>query len=154
MLYKNSFSLGKALICLLEFYLFVSGCVRSPLLLGLFSTCSEWGLIFAAVLRLLNVVVSLVVKHALQSTRASAVVARELGSTSSIVVAEIHGQRIPCGGFHVEDSMDRGAWQAIGHGVTKSQTGLSDFHFHIHIYTSSLLLVLLPHAHPPPNFKK
>ena len=105
MLHKNSFSLGKALICLLEFYLFVSGCVRSPLLLGLFSTCSKWGLIFAAVLRLLNVVVSLVVKHALQSTRASAVVARELGSTSSIVVAEIHGQRIPCGGFHGQRSL-------------------------------------------------
>ena len=26
-------------------------------------------------------------------------------------------------------SMDRGAWQATVHGVAKSQTGLSDFHF-------------------------
>ena len=26
--------------------------------------------------------------------------------------------------------MDGGAWQAIGHRVSKSQTGLSDFHFH------------------------
>ena len=25
--------------------------------------------------------------------------------------------------------MDRGAWRAIVHGVTKSQTQLSDFHF-------------------------
>ena len=26
--------------------------------------------------------------------------------------------------------MDRGAWQATVHGITKSQTQLSDFHFH------------------------
>ena len=30
----------------------------------------------------------------------------------------------------LENSMDRGAWQATVHGVAKSQTGLSDFHFH------------------------
>ena len=30
----------------------------------------------------------------------------------------------------LENSMDRGAWQAAVHGVTKSRTGLSDFHFH------------------------
>ena len=29
----------------------------------------------------------------------------------------------------LENSMDRGAWQAIVHGVTKSQTQLSNFHF-------------------------
>ena len=27
--------------------------------------------------------------------------------------------------------MDRGAWQAIVHGVTKSQRRLHDFHFHL-----------------------
>ena len=27
--------------------------------------------------------------------------------------------------------MDRGAWWAIDHGVTKSRTRLSDFHFHM-----------------------
>ena len=27
--------------------------------------------------------------------------------------------------------MDRGAWQAIVHGVAKSRTGLSDFHFQL-----------------------
>ena len=32
--------------------------------------------------------------------------------------------------------MDRGAWRATVHEVTKSQTGLSDTHFHFH---SSLL---------------
>ena len=26
--------------------------------------------------------------------------------------------------------MDKGAWQATVHGVSKSQTGLNDFHFH------------------------
>ena len=42
----------------------------------------------------------------------------------------------------LENSMDRGAWQAIIHGVAKSQTRLSDFqyththtHTHIYIYT-------------------
>ena len=30
----------------------------------------------------------------------------------------------------LENPMDRGAWQAIVHGVVKSQTGLSDQHFH------------------------
>ena len=28
----------------------------------------------------------------------------------------------------LENSMDRGAWQSTVHGVTKSQTRLSDFH--------------------------
>ena len=30
----------------------------------------------------------------------------------------------------LENSMDRGAWQATVHGVTKSWTWLGDFHFH------------------------
>ena len=30
----------------------------------------------------------------------------------------------------LENSKDRGSWQAIVHGVTKSQTQLSDLHFH------------------------
>ena len=33
--------------------------------------------------------------------------------------------------FVPENSMDRGAWQAIVHGVAKSRTGLSDFHFQL-----------------------
>ena len=32
--------------------------------------------------------------------------------------------------FCLENSMDRGAWWAIVHGVAKSQTQLSDYHFH------------------------
>ena len=46
-------------------------------------------------------------------------------------------QRSPGGGngnrllhSYLEKSMDRGAWQAIVHGVTKSRTQLSDLHFH------------------------
>ena len=34
----------------------------------------------------------------------------------------------------LEDSVDRGAWQATVQGVTKSQTRLSNFHFHISIW--------------------
>ena len=30
----------------------------------------------------------------------------------------------------LENPMDRGAWQFIAHGVTKSQTRLSDYHYH------------------------
>ena len=30
----------------------------------------------------------------------------------------------------LENSMDRGAWQARVHGVTKSQTSQSNFHYH------------------------
>ena len=29
----------------------------------------------------------------------------------------------------LENSMDRGSWQAVVHGLAKSRTGLSDFHF-------------------------
>ena len=32
----------------------------------------------------------------------------------------------------LESSMDRGAWWAIVHGVTKSRTRLSDLHFYFH----------------------
>ena len=33
----------------------------------------------------------------------------------------------------LENSKDRGAWQAIVHGVAKSGTQLSDFHHHFYI---------------------
>ena len=33
----------------------------------------------------------------------------------------------------LENSMDRGAWQVTVHGVAKSRTQLSDFHFHLFI---------------------
>ena len=31
--------------------------------------------------------------------------------------------------YGLENAMDGGAWQATVHGITKSQTQLSDFHF-------------------------
>ena len=37
----------------------------------------------------------------------------------------------------LENSMDRGAWQATVHGVPKSGTLLSDLHFHFHAVTMS-----------------
>ena len=47
----------------------------------------------------------------------------------------------------LENSMDRGAWQATVHGVAKSQTRLRDFHFDGATFTSqfSLCLVKLTH---------
>ena len=42
----------------------------------------------------------------------------------------------------LENSMDRGAWQATVHGVAKSQTQLSDFYFTKHI--SILFQILFP----------
>ena len=38
----------------------------------------------------------------------------------------------------LENSMDRGAWQAIVHGVAKSQTWLSDFHLTAHHCTNRM----------------
>ena len=34
----------------------------------------------------------------------------------------------------LENPMDRGAWRATVHGVTKNQIGLSNSHFHLYIY--------------------
>ena len=51
--------------------LFIFGCARSSLLCGLFSSCSEWGLLFIAVHRLLIAVASLIADHGLYSTQAS-----------------------------------------------------------------------------------
>ena len=39
------------------------------------------------------------------------------------------GNNYPLQYSGLENSMDRGAWQATVHGVAKSQTQLSDFHF-------------------------
>ena len=38
----------------------------------------------------------------------------------------------------LENSMDRGSWQATVHGVAKSRTQLSDSHTHIHTHTHTL----------------
>ena len=39
------------------------------------------------------------------------------------------GNNYPLHYSGLENSMDRGNWQAIIHGISKSQTQLSDFHF-------------------------
>ena len=39
------------------------------------------------------------------------------------------GQGNPLQYSYLENSMDRGTWQTIVHGVAKSRTRLSDFHF-------------------------
>ena len=39
-------------------------------------------------------------------------------------------------------SMERGAWRATIHGVTKSQTQLSDFHFHYWKWTDMFYVSL------------
>ena len=64
---------------ILFIYLF-SGCAGSSLRCGLFSSCSEWGLLFLAVRGLLITVAFLVVEHGLQGTQASVVVVCGLNS--------------------------------------------------------------------------
>ena len=44
--------------------------------------------------------------------------------------------------FCLENPMDRGAWWATVHGVTKSWTRLSNWHFHFLSYEQFLLLSL------------
>ena len=43
--------------------------------------------------------------------------------------------------------MDRGAWQATVHGVTKSRTQLNDKHTH-HTHTSLAIVMTLPFGKP------
>ena len=47
----------------------------------------------------------------------------------------------------LQNPMDRGAWQATVHGVTKSQTRLSDYHFHFHAYSSVPFTEDIPQIH-------
>ena len=62
-------------------------------------------------------------------SKESASHAGERGSVPGLgrYTGEGNGSPLECS--CLENSMDRGAWQAAGHGVTKSQTGLRDFHF-------------------------
>ena len=58
----------------------------------------------------------------------SACIAGYLGSIPRLGRSPGEGNSYPLQYSDLENSMDRGAWQAIVHGVTKSQTHLSDFH--------------------------
>ena len=68
----------------------------------------------------------------------------------------VEGNRNPLQYSCLESSMDRGAWQAIVHEVTKSWTQLSNFHIHTYIlvvyfiHNSLYLLILYPYTSPPP----
>ena len=44
----------------------------------------------------------------------------------------------------LENSMDRGAWEVTVHGVAKSQTQLSNFHFHFATQIGGKPLLLEP----------
>ena len=51
----------------------------------------------------------------------------------------------PTPAFLLENSKDRGTWQATVHGVSKGHTRLRDFHFHMerfHFYLYNFLLVM------------
>ena len=56
--------------------------------------------------------------------------ARDLGSIPGSGKSPGEGNYYPLQYSCLENSMDRGAWQATVHGVTKSQKQLSNFHFH------------------------
>ena len=56
--------------------------------------------------------------------------AREVGSISGLGRSPGVGNGNPFQHSCLENSMDRGAWRAIVHGVTKSQGIVSNFHFH------------------------
>ena len=55
----------------------------------------------------------------------------DLGSIPQSGRSPGEGKGYPLQFSGLEDSMDRTAWQVIVHGVAKSQTRLSLFHFHL-----------------------
>ena len=79
----------------------------------------------------------------------SACNSRNLGSIPESGRSPREGNGNPLQYSCLENSMDRGAWQAIVHRVSKSQTGMSNFHFlskHLtsHYESYSNLLSLRP----------
>ena len=55
----------------------------------------------------------------------------DLGSTSGLGRSPGEGNGYPLQYSYLENSMDRGARQALVHGVAKRWTQLSNFHFHL-----------------------
>ena len=53
----------------------------------------------------------------------------DLGSIPGLEISPVEGKGYPLQYSGLENSMD-----CVAHGVTKSQTQLSNFHFHIHIH--------------------
>ena len=64
--------------------------------------------------------------------KASAYNAGDLGSIPGLGRSPGEGNGNPLQYSCLENSMDRGAWWAIVHGVAKSRTRLSDFTFLLH----------------------
>ena len=62
-------------------------------------------------------------------SKESACMVRHLGSIPGSGKSRGEGNGYPLQYSFLENFMDRGAWRAIVHGVSKSQTRLSDFHF-------------------------
>ena len=60
----------------------------------------------------------------------SACNARDLGSIPGLGRSPEEGNGYPLQYSGLENSTDKGAWQATVHGVTKSQTRLSNVNFH------------------------
>ena len=56
----------------------------------------------------------------------------DLGSVPELGRSPGEGNSYPLWYSGLENSIDRGAWQATVHGVTKSRAQLSDFQFHFH----------------------
>ena len=54
----------------------------------------------------------------------------DVGSMPGLGSSPGEGNSYPLQYSSLANFMDRGAWQATVHGVTKSQTRLSNFHFH------------------------
>ena len=61
----------------------------------------------------------------------SACNAGDLGSVPELGRSPEEGNGYPLHYSCLENSIDRGAWQATIHGVKKSGIRLSDFHFHV-----------------------
>ena len=62
----------------------------------------------------------------------------DLGSTPGLGRSPEERNGYPLQYSCLENSMDREDWQAKVHGVTKSQTRLSNFHFILHLWSSGL----------------
>ena len=67
-----------------------------------------------------------------QMLRESTCSVRDLGSIPGLRRSPGEGNGYPLQYSGLENPMDRGAWQATVHGVTKIRTHLSDLHFHFH----------------------
>ena len=81
-----------------------------------------------------------------QMVKASAYKAGDLGSIPVSGRSPGEGNGNPLQYSCLENPMDRGAWWAAVHGVTKSQTQLSDFTFTFHFFFPALEKEMATHS--------